>query len=103
MLPTIPAGSGTYVLSLIGGIGGSMTMLSYNYWMREEGMRGAGYLSYVRGDVARRLRVHGDVRHLDHADRQHRVLPAGRDASPTPQAVPRMASFLGTILGPFGV
>ena len=52
VLPTIPAGSGTYVLSLIGGIGGSVTMLSYNYWMREEGMRGSGYLSYVRGDVA---------------------------------------------------
>src|SRR3989338_8733380 len=52
LLPTIPAGSGTYVLSLIGGVGGSITMLSYNYWMREEGMRGAGFLSYVRGDVA---------------------------------------------------
>ncbi|MCC6989718.1 MAG: Nramp family divalent metal transporter, partial [Acidobacteria bacterium] len=37
VLPTIPGGSGTYVLSLIGGIGGSVTMLSYNYWMREEG------------------------------------------------------------------
>ena len=45
VLPTIPAGSGTYVLSLIGGIGGSITMLSYNYWMREEDMRGAGFLS----------------------------------------------------------
>src|SRR4029078_5278612 len=52
VIPTIPGGSGTYVLSLIGGVGGSITMLSYNYWMREEGMRGAGFLSYVRGDVA---------------------------------------------------
>ena len=52
VIPTIPAGSGTYVLSLIGGVGGSITMLSYNYWMREEGMRGAGFLSYVRGDIA---------------------------------------------------
>src|SRR5690606_16270004 len=46
-VPTIPEGSGAYVLSLIGGIGGSITMLSYNYWMREEKMHGAGYLSYV--------------------------------------------------------
>ncbi|HEX7282696.1 MAG TPA: Nramp family divalent metal transporter, partial [Vicinamibacterales bacterium] len=52
LIPTIPAGSGAYVLSLIGGVGGSITMLSYNYWMREEGMRGAGFLSYVRGDIA---------------------------------------------------
>ena len=27
-------------------------MLSYNYWMREENMRGSGFLSYVRGDIA---------------------------------------------------
>ncbi len=52
LVPTIPAGSGTYVLSLIGGVGGSITMLSYNYWMREENMRGGGFLSYVRGDIA---------------------------------------------------
>jgi len=30
-LPAIPLGANTYVLSLIGGIGGSLTMLSYNY------------------------------------------------------------------------
>src|SRR5262245_41679444 len=36
VIPIIPAGSGTNVLSLIGGVGGSITMLSYNYWMREE-------------------------------------------------------------------
>ena len=52
LLPTIPSASGTYVLSIIGGIGGSITMLSYNYWMREEQMSGAGWLGYVRGDVA---------------------------------------------------
>ena len=51
-VPTIPAGSGTYVLSLIGGDGGTITMLSYNYWMREEDMRGAGFVTYVRGDIA---------------------------------------------------
>src|SRR5688572_15571133 len=32
-VPSVPAGSGMYVLALIGGIGGSITMLSYNYWM----------------------------------------------------------------------
>jgi hypothetical protein len=52
LIPSIPAGSGANVLSLIGGVGGSITMLSYNYWMREEGMRGSGFLSYVRGDIA---------------------------------------------------
>src|SRR5690606_2070681 len=33
-LPRVPAGGGIYVLSLIGGIGGSITLLSYSYWMR---------------------------------------------------------------------
>src|SRR6185503_7810528 len=51
-VPYIPSGSGTYVLSLIGGVGGSITILSYGYWMREEKMSGAGYLQYVRVDVA---------------------------------------------------
>ena len=50
-----------------------------------------------------RLRVHGAVRHFDHADRQRRVLHRRRHASPTPQAVPKMAETLGAMLGPFGV
>jgi Mn2+/Fe2+ NRAMP family transporter len=101
-LPTIPVGSGTYVLSLIGGIGGSVTMLSYNYWMREEGMRGAGFLSYVRGDVA--------VAYIFTAMFGMAIMLIANTAFFVPgvtltnaEAVPRMAAFLGTILGPFGV
>jgi Mn2+/Fe2+ NRAMP family transporter len=102
VVPIIPAGSGTYVLSLIGGIGGSVTMLSYNYWMREEGMRGSGYLSYVRGDVA--------VAYVFTAIFGISIMLIANTAFFVPgvalrdaEAVPRMASFLGTILGPFGV
>src|SRR5215211_5417641 len=50
-IPAVPASSGSYVLSIIGGIGGTISMLSYNYWMREEKLSGAGALGYVRGDV----------------------------------------------------
>ena len=102
VLPTIPAGSGTYVLSLIGGIGGSVTMLSYNYWMREEGMRGSGYLSYVRGDVA--------IAYTFTAMFGISIMLIANTAFFLPgvqlrdaEAVPRMASFLGVVLGPFGV
>lgn len=102
VLPVIPAGSGTYVLSLIGGIGGSVTMLSYNYWMREEGMRGSGYLSYVRGDVA--------VAYVFTAIFGISIMLIANTAFFVPgvalrdaEAVPRMAAFLGTVLGPFGV
>jgi Mn2+/Fe2+ NRAMP family transporter len=101
-VPIIPAGSGTYVLSLIGGIGGSVTMLSYNYWMREEGMRGSSWLSYVRGDVG--------VAYVFTAVFGMSIMLIANTAFFVPgvalrdaEAVPRMAAFLGTVLGPFGV
>ena len=101
LIPSIPAGSGAYVLSLIGGVGGSITMLSYNYWMREEGMRGSGFLSYVRGDIA--------IAYLFTAIFGSSIMLIANDAFFTAgvtltnaQAVPRMAEALGTVLGTFG-
>ena len=100
-IPTIPAGSGTYVLSLIGGVGGSITMLSYNYWMREENMRGSGFLSFVRGDIA--------IAYLFTAIFGGSIMLIANDAFFTAgvtltnsQAVPRMAEALGAVLGTFG-
>jgi Mn2+/Fe2+ NRAMP family transporter len=43
--------STAYVLSLIGGVGGTVTLLSYGYWMREEGWAGPGRLPSARGDL----------------------------------------------------
>ncbi len=101
LIPTIPANSGTYVLSLIGGVGGSITMLSYNYWMREEGMRGSGFLSYVRGDIAIAYiftALFGISIMLIANDAFFVNQVALRDA----EAVPKMAAALGTLLGTFG-
>ena len=101
LIPTIPTGSGTYVLSLIGGVGGSITMLSYNYWMREEKMRGAGFLGYVRGDIA--------VAYIFTALFGISIMLIASDALYAPgaslrnnEAVPRMAAALGQLLGNFG-
>jgi len=101
LVPVIPVGSGTYVLSLIGGVGGSITMLSYNYWMREEGMRGAGFLNYVRGDIA--------IAYLFTAIFGMSIMLIANDAFFTTgvaltnaDAVPRMAAALGNVLGTFG-
>lgn len=52
LLPTIPTGGGAYVLSLIGGIGGSVTLLSYNYLLRDEGKVDPRNLQAVRRDLA---------------------------------------------------
>lgn len=102
VVPQIPNASGTYVLSIIGGIGGSITMLSYNYWMREENISGAGDLGYVRGDVA--------IAYLFTAVFGMSVMLIANQAFyvagltiTDAQAVPKMAEVLGTLLGPIGV
>jgi Mn2+/Fe2+ NRAMP family transporter len=51
-VPLLPAtGGAAAVLALLGGIGGSVTVICYSYWLRAEGWSGAGKLSVVRGDV----------------------------------------------------
>lgn len=101
-VPTIPAGAGLYVLSIIGGIGGSITMLSYNYWMREEKISGADQLGYVRGDIA--------IAYLFTAIFGIAIMMTANQAFYTAgvsitdaQAVSKMAEMLGAIIGPFGV
>jgi Mn2+/Fe2+ NRAMP family transporter len=101
VVPQIPERGGTYVLSLIGGIGGSITMLSYNYWMREERMSGAASLGMVRADVA--------VAYIFTALFGMSIMIIANQAFYIPQvtitdaqAVPTMAKTLGALLGPFG-
>jgi hypothetical protein len=39
--PRIPAGGLGWTRGLLGGVGGTLTLLSYGYWIREEGREGA--------------------------------------------------------------
>src|SRR6188474_517664 len=101
LMPSIPEGGGLNVLSIIGGIGGSVTMLSYNYWMREEQISGAENVSYVRGDIA--------IAYLFTALFGMAIMMTANQAFYIPgtaitnaQAVPKMAEMLGSILGAFG-
>ena len=53
-IPTIPdfAGSGlTWTVALIGGVGGTVTILSYGYWIRESGREGADQIAICRIDL----------------------------------------------------
>jgi Mn2+/Fe2+ NRAMP family transporter len=50
-LPTLPVGGTVLVLGVIGGVGGTLTLLSYNYWMREKGWSGAEWAATVRVDL----------------------------------------------------
>ncbi len=101
LVPSVPEGGGMYVLSLIGGIGGSITILSYNYWMREEGITGEERLGYVRGDVG--------IAYVFTAMFGMAIVLIANQAFFLPgveitdaQAVPLMARTLGDILGPLG-
>jgi len=54
LVPSIPdiAGQGlTWTVALMGGIGGTFTILCYGYWIREEGRSGTGYLRTCRIDL----------------------------------------------------
>jgi hypothetical protein len=54
LVPNIPdiAGQGlTWTVALMGGIGGTFTILCYGYWIREEGRSGTGYLRTCRIDL----------------------------------------------------
>jgi Mn2+/Fe2+ NRAMP family transporter len=51
-VPMLPSGGGgAQVLALLGGIGGSLTVICYGYWMRAAAWRGPEKLPTVRSDV----------------------------------------------------
>ena len=52
LVPAVPAGSATWLLGVIGGVGGTVTILSYGYWIREKGWRGSDDLPRVKLDLA---------------------------------------------------
>jgi Mn2+/Fe2+ NRAMP family transporter len=52
LVPTLPPGSAGATLSLMGGVGGSVTLLAYGYWIREKGWRSKDSLGLVRIDLA---------------------------------------------------
>ncbi|MEM1504277.1 Nramp family divalent metal transporter [Domibacillus sp. 8LH] len=51
-VPTLPEGSLVYALGLIGGVGGSLTMASYGYWLQENKWQGPSFIRAVRYDSA---------------------------------------------------
>lgn len=51
VVPAIPEGGLGWVLGLLGGVGGTLTLLSYGYWAREEGREGETGLRACRVDL----------------------------------------------------
>ncbi|MBZ8176854.1 divalent metal cation transporter [Corynebacterium poyangense] len=50
LVPTLPENSFIYVLSLAGGIGGTITLAAYGYWFREKGWHGPQWMNIMRWD-----------------------------------------------------
>ncbi|MCH7813776.1 MAG: Nramp family divalent metal transporter [Planctomycetes bacterium] len=49
--PSIPAGGMGWVLGILGGVGGTVTLLSYGYWIRERGREGLTGMRACRLDL----------------------------------------------------
>jgi len=52
LVPRLPEGSGRLALGLIGGVGGTITLASYGYWLREKRWRGAAWMPTMRVDAS---------------------------------------------------
>jgi len=50
--PVIPSGGVMWTIALMGGVGGTVTVLCYGYWIREEGRQGVEQLKNCRIDLA---------------------------------------------------
>jgi Mn2+/Fe2+ NRAMP family transporter len=52
VVPRLPEGSLPFVLAVIGGVGGTFTLVSYTYWVRERGWRRPSWIPMMRIDLA---------------------------------------------------
>ncbi len=51
LIPSVPTDSTWFLLGVVGGVGGSVTLLSYGYWIRERGWIQPDQLAQVRLDL----------------------------------------------------
>ena len=51
LVPTVPTGSLLYVVSIVGGLGGTLALASYGYWVRDKGWRSPSWVPTMRLDA----------------------------------------------------
>jgi Mn2+/Fe2+ NRAMP family transporter len=89
------------VLSVLGGVGGSIAMLAYNYWLREEKMAGPTWLRFVRADIAIAY-VFTAVFGMSIMIVANQAFHVAGVQITNAQAVTKMAETLGAVIGPIG-
>ncbi|MGW8378795.1 Nramp family divalent metal transporter [Streptomyces sp. ODS28] len=78
LVPVLPAGSMLYTLGLIGGVGGTITMAAYGYWVNSKGWTDSSWMRMMRLDnrvayvttgvfVVAMLFVGAELLHASHA------------------------------------
>jgi Mn2+/Fe2+ NRAMP family transporter len=101
LVPWIPHGGETRVLSLIGGIGGSLTLLSYSYLQVGERKSGPDDLRSTRLDLATAY-VFTAIFGISVMLISNQVFHAAGVVITDREAVPRMAGALAALTGPSG-
>jgi Mn2+/Fe2+ NRAMP family transporter len=51
-IPSLPAGGTAWMLAVLGGVGGTVTLLCYSYWIREKGRSGKAGVRESRFDLS---------------------------------------------------
>jgi Mn2+/Fe2+ NRAMP family transporter len=97
LVPRIPAGQLPWLLGVMGGVGGTVTLLSYGYWIREKGRTGEEGLRICRIDlgVAYALTALFGIAMLIIGSRIHVEVQGLRLAE-------QLAAQLEQVLGPWG-
>ncbi len=101
VIPIIPEGSTGSLLALIGGVGGTITILNYSYWMREEKIDGPGYLRYVRADLIVAYSVTAILAVAIALLANQAFFVTGVELT-SESLVTQMSEMLGTTIGPLG-
>lgn len=52
LVPSVPTGGSSWIAAVLGGVGGTVTLLSYGYWIRDQGRIGPAMLGPSRIDLA---------------------------------------------------
>jgi len=98
LIPSIPEGSVLFILGIIGGVGGSVTLLCYGYWIRERDWTRREDLPRSRFDMAIAYLLTGlfGIAIM--------IISAGvpADIASGTKMVLGVASHLESVIGPFG-
>lgn len=98
LIPSIPEGSVLFILGIIGGVGGSVTLLCYGYWIRERDWTRREDLPRSRFDMAVAYLLTGlfGIAIM--------IISSGvpADIASGTKMVPGVASHLESVIGPFG-